>query len=429
MTHLKFKIAKIYSSFLEDRVGFCLLQLCYLLGFALFVTMPIFTFRSGLNTITNVLSIAFCISCFLYIYLRKEFRFDCFIVPLILFCVYSLVSWIITQYSFATAKSTLTLYILVFFLYEFIKNVHCLSKFFVFYVLGGVILAALLFISNFRAIISLDFGRLGSEFGNLNDIGLVFSYCGILCFFLSFFKKKIAWVYLILYFLFLGFVFLTGSRAALLSFFTSSFVFLMFFLRGKKKVLLLIFISILVAASLLILNLPTFAILKDRLIGAVISLLTGGHSGDGSADERFMMIKEGLYLWLQSPIFGHGLEAFRFITNFHVYAHASIADILCNLGVFGLLLWIFPILFSLVKSKNENRLFVLIIFIGIFVPGLFLAILSTSKFFMIIYVFTIAYVSLDFEPSCFISLKSSSMIPKLSIVITSDSIFSRSKGR
>ena len=429
MTHLKFKIAKIYNSFLQDRVGFCLLHLCYLLGLVLFLTMPIFTFRSGFNNITNVLSIAFCLSCFLYIYLRKEFRFDYFIVPLIAFCAYSLASWIITQYSFATAKSTLTLYILIFFLYEFIKNVHCLSKFFTFYIMGGIILAAFLFISNFQAIISLDFGRLGSEFGNLNDIGLVFSYCGILCFFLSFFKKKFSWIYLPLYFVFFIFVFLTGSRSALLTFFTSSFVCLMSFFRGKKKIFLLIFLAILVVTSWFILNLQTFATLKERIIDAVISLLTGGNSGDGSADERFMMIKEGIYLWLQSPIFGHGLEAFRFITNFRVYAHASIADILCNLGVFGLFLWIFPILFSLVKSKNENRLFVLIIFIGIFVPGLFLAILSTSKFFMIIYVFSIAYVSLDFEPSCFISLKSSSMIPKLSIVITSDSIFSRSKGR
>lgn len=423
MMHIKYNLNKYLKDFSNDRVGFLLLRLCYLFGFSLVLSMPIFTFRSGFNLITNILSLLFCISCSAYIYLRKEFRFDFFIVPLVVFCAYSIISWSVTQYNVETVKSTITLYALIFFIYQFAVNTDSVKKFLFIYVIGGVILALLIFTSEFSAIISLDFGRLGAKYGNLNDVGLDFAFCGVICLFFD--SKKISKIIFkyIIYIIFFIFILLTGSRAALLLYITGSFVYHWLIFSGKRKAIFFLFILLFVLLLIFVLNIPVFQNLKERIFDVFISLLTGGDSDEASADSRLLMLKEGLYLWLQSPLFGHGLESFRYITNFNLYAHASIADMLCNLGIVGMFLWIFPIIYSAICGLGESKRLSLTIAIGFLFPGLFCAILSTSKLFMLIYCLGICAVSSSINNLTYIAIKSNHLIPMFKIQLSNNSLF------
>lgn len=64
--------------------------------------------------------------------------------------------------------------------------------------------------------------------------------------------------------------------------------------------------------------------------------LQGGYSGDGSFDIRQQMIYMGIELWLSSPLFGHGNEAFRVMSGLGTYSHSTPIELLANYGVIGL---------------------------------------------------------------------------------------------
>lgn len=60
---------------------------------------------------------------------------------------------------------------------------------------------------------------------------------------------------------------------------------------------------------------------------------------DTSGAERIDMIREGLQLWVESPIWGHGIDQFRVLTVFDTYSHNNYIELLANLGLVGLLLY------------------------------------------------------------------------------------------
>ena len=77
---------------------------------------------------------------------------------------------------------------------------------------------------------------------------------------------------------------------------------------------------------------------------------------EGGTIIREKMIEKALSLWRESPIFGHGLNAFTVIGGFGVYAHNNYVELLCNHGVFGFLLYYGFYLYILMKlmKRKEN---------------------------------------------------------------------------
>lgn len=59
-----------------------------------------------------------------------------------------------------------------------------------------------------------------------------------------------------------------------------------------------------------------------------------GYSG---FDERSFWLKEGLQAWFTNPLFGHGVEAFRF--RYGITSHSTPVDLLYNNGLIGILLF------------------------------------------------------------------------------------------
>ena len=403
MTLLNVRLNEIVGKFKKDKVGYGLYILGLIFGLALFSTLPIFTYREGFNLITNFLSIIFCTISLAFILLRGKFIFDAFICPLLILCFYSLISWMITRYSPLTARSMLTLYALLFFVYEFAINSESAIKFIYFLVAGSVFLFIFILIDNFDIFLTLDLERLGAEFGNLNTVGLSFSNGMLLIFFLGFRAQKI-WQKIICFsfcLIFAAFMFLTESRGAIFVGLFSCLIFAFLKLKGKNRIIFLLLLIFSLVAFFAILSIPYFDSLRKRIIGIFITIFSGGMSTAGTANGRLFMIQEGIYLWLQSPLFGHGTDSFTYISDFAVYSHASISDVLCNQGLLGLFLWIFPMLYLCIKAKNSYSPLNFGFFVGLIIPSMFFYIITTSKIAMPVYVVLLALSREDTKISSF----------------------------
>lgn len=378
----KFKVWK--EEFVSDRFGFVLKCLAIVFCFLNMITLPAFTFRSGFNNISILLSSLFVVFAALYIFFRGQFRFCWLIVPYIVFVIYCALSYLFTRYSFSSLRTICLIYGLMFFTFEFSINLKNPKLMMVFFLWSTVALAGLIFIDNYQDILSLSTDRIGDKFGNLNQIGWIFALGFFFCFYRIFFLRERYVMSALIALVDLAFAALTGSRGALLLIATSTFVLLFFFFKGKKKLYLLLTCVVLALGIFLILQIPSFSELRTRIYRMLISLLSGGTSGDTSSNQRFAMVEEGLFLFAKSPIFGNGLASFSVISNQTVYSHANLSEMLCNFGVIGLSIWASPFFYnSFLERRNKKLPICLMYSIAIILPSMFFTILYSAKFFAV----------------------------------------------
>src|SRR5690606_23119399 len=74
-----------------------------------------------------------------------------------------------------------------------------------------------------------------------------------------------------------------------------------------------------------------------------------GYSAVGS---RTMWLERGIRGWLENPLFGHGVEAFR--AQFGITSHSTPTDLLYNSGLIGLVLF-YSVFVSLVRRLWLRR--------------------------------------------------------------------------
>ncbi len=63
------------------------------------------------------------------------------------------------------------------------------------------------------------------------------------------------------------------------------------------------------------------------------------YSQDSSYLTRTEMIQQGLQLWKQAPLFGNGMDAFRGLSGRGTYSHNNYVELLCDLGLIGVVLF------------------------------------------------------------------------------------------
>ncbi len=378
----KFKVWK--EGFASDRFGFVLKAFAITFAFLNMITLPVFTFRLGFNNISILLSGLFVVFAALYIFFRGQFRFCWLIVPYIVFVIYCVLSYLFTRYSFSNLRTICLVYGLMFFVFEFSVNIKKPKLMMEFFLWSTVVLACLIFIDNYQDILSLSTDRIGNKFGNLNQIGWIFALGFFFCFYRIFFLRERYVMSALIALVDLAFAALTGSRGALLLIAASMFVLLFFFFKGKKKLYLLLTCVALVLGIFLILQIPSFSDLRTRIYRMLISLLSGGTSGDTSSNQRFAMFEEGLFLFAKSPILGNGLASFSVISNQAVYSHANLSEMLCNFGLVGLSIWIFPFFYkSFLEIRNRKSPLCLMYSIAVILPSMFFTILYSAKFFAV----------------------------------------------
>ena len=396
MIDFRSKINELKFGFRSDRLGFSLKAFAILFAFLDIITLPSFTFRTGFNFISILLSVLFVAAAFAYIVFRGEFRFCWLIVPYVIFVFYCLVSYAFTRYSFSTVKTLCLVYGLMFAVFEFSTNLKKPKLLMDFFILSTVLLAAFIFLDNYRDILSLSTDRIGEKYGNLNEIGWIFATGFFFCFYRLLFAHCHFVIFSLIGLIDLAFAVLTGSRGALVILGISLIVLLFIFFKGRKKITFALACLILAGAGFLILQIPSFSELKDRLYQMVLSLLSGGSQGDASSNSRFAMLEEGIYLFAESPIIGNGLDAFRVLSNQNAYSHSNLSEMLCNFGMAGFAIWLAPLIVaSIIELKHKKSPLCFAYSIGVILPSMFFSILYEARFFAISAAICLSFVACE----------------------------------
>jgi O-antigen ligase len=144
-------------------------------------------------------------------------------------------------------------------------------------------------------------------------------------------------------FLFAYVIILTGSRKSLLCGGLLCFVWLINFIidtrkltNGKEKYTkyTLVIAALTIGIMYFVKNYANTASF-ERLI-----LL----SKDGSSHVRMEMYRESLEFFKKSKLFGIGFNQFRVLSSFKGYAHSTYAELLADAGIFGCILYFYPII-------------------------------------------------------------------------------------
>lgn len=344
-----------------------------------FFSIPAFSFLGVGKYITWFLTFAllFCISVDLFLF--HGFKIDCIFVSLILFAFSAFLSSLFN--GFKSFKATpILLSLLSSLIYLFCvssKNRFNIKALLFASYLGAVMFLGFFIIRYFNELKSLDFDRLGSKFGDDNDIALFHGF-GLVCsmYYATKFSKKyfvlnILCILFALLFIFCGFS--TGSKIFILIL-LFAILFYPFAICGKKKWwIALLIICGLVGMFAILINLPFFDTIKSRFL-SFLSTLTGKSIDNETTTElstinRFDMFLCGMQMWLRKPMFGWGIWGFAtFSGRAGGWSHNNISESFCNFGIIGTFLFHFGIGFGIkdyVKSKDKKSLilpFALLIF-------------------------------------------------------------------
>ena len=215
-----------------------------------------------------------------------------------------------------------------------------------------------------RQLISLDFStRLGDAFDNQNSVGYYFVY-GFASTLWVLFHKKWNWLWsLLLPFIVLG-AFSTGSRSSLIIIAILAFAFAYFWFGKKHKFVFIGFIIFFLCLTGILLSLPQFADLLERILASVFGQ-------DTSTIERTQVLREGIIAFLESPLFGWGYNGMRLYSTNHVFSHNNLVGLLSDFGIFGFLSFetmiIIPAIYAVRNKENKDMfIYVWLILLAVF---------------------------------------------------------------
>ncbi|WDL92126.1 O-antigen ligase family protein [Bacillus sp. HNR-4] len=331
--------------------------------FLYILSIYLFTFRDGLNSISNFLALVLIGSIWSNVLLtRKKIVFNkfLFIYFLFIFICFVSVFFAINQNTAVTKINTIILiYLLMISLINYIDTFEKLRSFLISFVYAG-------FITGINILANSDFSqvtRYGSELGNVNSIGMIIGISSIFCFYFIIEEKRYL-LYMPIMLINIFVVFLTGSRKALLFVVLTIIVILLIQqktgIKGKIKALLGIII-ILVLSLYVIFNVE----LLYRIIGIrmehLFTYIQGEGANEGSINIRANMIDMGLEWFKERPIMGYGIDNFRSLYGVEAiggeftYSHNNFVELLVGIGVIGTFLFYLTHLIVLKKLYRESK--------------------------------------------------------------------------
>ena len=103
---------------------------------------------------------------------------------------------------------------------------------------------------------------------------------------------------------------------------------------------------------------------------------------DGSSSVRMEMYRESVDLFKTSKLFGIGFNQFRVHSIFRTYAHSTYAEVLADGGVFGCIVYFYPVIqtgFALMKKIRRGLSYQVGMLLALFLVEMFL---GTGTIFM-----------------------------------------------
>ena len=73
---------------------------------------------------------------------------------------------------------------------------------------------------------------------------------------------------------------------------------------------------------------------------------------ESSANTRDAMMREGLDLWRGSPLYGYGINQYRFLGSYATYSHNNYTELLVSFGIIGLVLYYSVLLILLFRAAR-----------------------------------------------------------------------------
>lgn len=331
-------------------------------------SIPAFSGRPGWYIISYALMAALAGLTIFYTFIYTKFSFNkWFVIPLS-FVLFAFLGTAIYSHEFRMWL-TLILMFLTFaiFYYAFIAidNKRFIFKIIVY----AFIVFALFFIIVYRhqiVHIQLSSARLGGYFDNVNTIGFYFAIAFTLSLYLGlFFKKKLELLYFIPALVFLALGLFTGSRSFLVSIVVGSIV-VMFYKLIKHKFIFLISLGILIGLFFILINIPQLAFLKDQFDRTLYTIFGIGNSKvDTSTVQRAIWPGYAFYLGGNNLLTGYGCDGFAIYSGVGTYAHNNYAELMCDFGIIGFLLFnsclFLPLILSY-KAKEQETYIVSILF-------------------------------------------------------------------
>ena len=213
--------------------------------------------------------------------------------------------------------------------------------------------------------------RGGAIVENANTLTFVCCFSFIFCFVLLV-SNKVERKNLYYFFAFILFIFafLTTSKKFVLYLGVFFFVYFISSSKNKEKLVnrLLISLAVMIVAYFLFMKIPFLY----RLLGSRFEAMLSGVMGlstDASTSFRLAMIQRGYGWFLFKPVFGYGLDCFKYLlgTNYTtwagtagVYSHNNYIELMVNLGLVGLILYYSlyaKLIYIFFKKKKRNKRF------------------------------------------------------------------------
>lgn len=209
--------------------------------------------------------------------------------------------------------------------------------------------------------------RLGTELtGNANIFSALFMYAGVFAAWLAIYLKKRSNKFIFLLFLIaiLFMMAISGGRKTIVAVIICLSVFtLLSGTQGKKSRYIKNIIKICIAIGLLIYSIMTIPILYEYIgerFEGLFEMLGGGSAVVAGDEIRERMIDLAWNGWLEKPLFGHGIDSFKFynqhVTGHFYYAHNNYLELLYDVGLIGLMIYysIFIIIYNRLSKLSSN---------------------------------------------------------------------------
>lgn len=333
------------------------------------LSLYLFTYKEGLNIISNALAALLVVTIWVKCLLAKgKLVFNQFLFVYFLFIVLCLVSFFVAIDKDIVLSKVITLtliFIVMLSLVNYIDNLGKLKKFLIAFVYSGFIASLyILTASDFSASNFLNVIRFGGELGNHNTVGIILGISATFCFYLFWEAKKYRYWYLLLLLVIVPSILFTGSRQSLL-FIMMNFIIILY-LRNRKslKNKLKLFLGgglLLLIFLFLVFKIPLLYHTIGYKIENTHSFLSGNKAvNERSLSERSFMIKVGLEMFKEHPFLGYGIDNYRFYFKqvpggSEAYSHNNFIELIVGTGIFGFLLYYLTHLIVLKKLCKVSK--------------------------------------------------------------------------
>lgn len=342
-----------------------------------FFSIPVFSFIKFLNIVTWILTVLLFLIIWVPTFFRKAHVISDFLILYVAFAISAFLSAALNlfkSFSFTPFLMVGLSFSLMFYVENSNDKKKTISEYIFIIYIALIGFLAVFTIKYFPDLIKLNFNRLGSLFGDINDICLFLSLGCCLSIYYAFFCRKI-WSNIIAALLFVAFAFAAvscGSKIFILIMIVELLLLPIFRFGKKRWYITLIFYVIFIVFGILIFKLPILGSLKTR-INSMINLFFGGNSSseyDYSTEGRINMFIDGIVMFLRKPFFGWGPFAFfKYSSYGGGWSHNHISDCLSSYGLIGTLLFNAQFVICIIRFFNEkNRennisLFVVVFFL------------------------------------------------------------------